>query len=34
MADSVRNRLAGYQDLTTGRPDGDPRERVVPNRYA
>ncbi|GCD99672.1 hypothetical protein EHYA_07394 [Embleya hyalina] len=29
VADSVRNRLAGFQDLTTGRPGGDPKEWVV-----
>ncbi|WP_406277730.1 hypothetical protein [Embleya sp. NBC_00896] len=37
VADSVRNRLAGFQDLaagTTSRPDGDPREWVVPGRRA
>ncbi|MYW00527.1 hypothetical protein [Streptomyces sp. SID3343] len=35
VADSVRNRLAGFQDLAPGasrRPDGDPREWVVPGR--
>ncbi|MGW1997983.1 hypothetical protein [Embleya sp. NPDC001921] len=37
VADSVRNRLAGFQDFaagSTGRPDGDPREWVVPGRSA
>ncbi|MEU0938585.1 MULTISPECIES: hypothetical protein [unclassified Embleya] len=35
VADSVRNRLAGFQDLAAGtvrRPDGDPREWVLPGR--
>jgi hypothetical protein len=35
VADSVRNRLAGFQDLAAGnacRPDGDPSEWVVPGR--
>ncbi|MGC0419268.1 hypothetical protein [Embleya sp. AB8] len=37
VADSVRNRLAGFQDLageSARRPDGDPREWVVPGRHA
>ncbi|MYS87459.1 hypothetical protein [Embleya scabrispora] len=37
VADSVRNRLAGFQDFAAGtvrRPDGDPREWVMPGRGA
>lgn len=37
VADSVRNRLAGFQEIsggTTGQPDGDPKEWVTPGRRA
>lgn len=35
VADSVRNRLAGFQEIgagITGHPEGDPKEWVVPHR--
>lgn len=33
VADSVRNRLAGFQEIVgTSQPEGDPRDWVVPTR--